>query len=766
MPVWGIFPLFLALQADAAGPAVTQHDVIPVLLRRCATCHGARRAEAGLDLRTPASMRRGGKSGPAVVPGRPDQSLLIRRVRAGEMPPPKRLVEASVEPVEPDELARLERWIEHGAPEREAPAVPPTTLAPQDRAFWAFRPPRDVAAPPTGAAHPIDAFLERPLREAGLEPAPPADRRTLIRRATLDLTGLPPDPDEVEAFAADERPDAFERLIDRLLASARYGERWGRHWLDVAGYADSEGNREQDLIRPHAYRYRDYVIRAFNADVPYDRFLLEQIAGDELGDFRDGPITPQTQDRLVATGFLRMTPDPTWANITGFLEQRILVIADALDVLGSGVMGLSLKCARCHDHKFDPITQADYFRLRAVFKGALDEYDWLKPQIANLPAPLSQDPNGPRLLDAVTPEERGRWERHEARIEREIEALGAEGAADRDARIAALEATRLPEPKVRALWDRGEPSPTYIFRRGDPSRAGPLVEPGVPAVLGEEGFQVRPPAGGRSTGRRLAFARWLTRPDHPLTARVMVNRIWRHHFGRGIVETLGDFGRAGARPTHPELLDWLALEFVRRGWSVKAMHRLMITSAAYRRASRVDDARARLDPDGRLLSHMPLRRMEAEVLHDSLLWVGGRLDETPFGPPDGVIARPDGLVTPQGRRRAIYVRQQRKAVPSILESFDLPPMNPNCAERRESTVATQALYLLNDGWVREQARAFAGRLRGDDPVGRAFHIALGRPPAPEERVAAAQVMADLDEAQALEVLCHALLNAAAFQYID
>src|SRR5262249_48235246 len=350
-----------------------------------------------------------------------------------------------------------------------------------------------------------------------------ADRLTLLRRASIDLTGLPPEPSDVLAFQNDRSPDAYERMIDRLLASPRYGERWGRYWLDLAGDADSEGKREQDLPRPHAWRYRDYVIRAFNADKPYDRFLLEQIAGDELADWHNArEITPEIYDNLVATGFLRMAPDATWANITGYVGDRLEVIAAEIDVLGSAVMGLSLKCARCHNHKFDPIPQRDYYRLLAIFKGALDEYDWLKPDVRPGLGPVSQDVAGGRLLTQVTTAERKAWE-----------SGGKKGL----------------EPRIQALWDRGEPSPTYIYLRGDPLTPGRPVGPGVPSALtdGRASFVVMPPwPGAKSTGRRLAFARWLTRPDHPLTARVMVNRLWKLHFGAGLVRTLADFGKTGA----------------------------------------------------------------------------------------------------------------------------------------------------------------------------------------------------------------------------
>ncbi|MFO0950256.1 MAG: PSD1 and planctomycete cytochrome C domain-containing protein [Isosphaeraceae bacterium] len=783
--------------AASTSATITQHDVYPIVLRRCTACHGRTVREGGLDLRTRASMLAGGKSGPAFVPNHPEQSRMIERIRKEEMPPRRRVIDASVKPMEPAELEVLERWIRQGAPEVKvepdvATREPDPLVTDEDRSFWAFQPPKEVRPPAVRDAgrvrNPMDAFILEKLETKGLTLAPEADRPTLIRRLTFDLTGLPPTPEEVDTFVNDDRPDAYERLVDRLLASPRYGERWGRHWLDVAGYADSEGKREQDIPRPSAWRYRDYVIRSFNADKPYDRFLTEQLAGDDLADYEHAKeITPELEDNLVATGFLRMAPDPTWAHLTNFVVDRLDVLADEMDVLGSGVMGLTLKCARCHSHKYDPIPQRDYYRLLAVFKGAFDEHDWLR---SGWDGTISKGTRNDRELTQVTTSERKRWEESDAKAKAEIKALeeqlsredGKSARHDELSKAVAEAKKRVtPPPTIRALWDRGEPSPTYIYKRGDDQNPGRLVGPGVPSVLtdGKTPFEPKPPRpGAASTGRRPEFARWLTRPDHPLTARVMVNRVWKHHFGQGIVPTAGNFGKAGAPPTHPELLDWLARAFVRQGWSVKALHRLIVQSTTYRQSSRVTEASARLDPDGSLYSRRPLARLEAEALHDALLSVSGRLDTRPFGPADPITARPDGLVTPVGGRRALYNRQERKQVSTLLEVFDLPPMNPNCLERRASTVATQALHLWNDARVRDLSTRFAARVAaeaGDDParqVDRAFRLALGRPPDGPEREAAVGTLSRLRSADpkqaagALAAVCHALLNSAAFLYID
>jgi mono/diheme cytochrome c family protein len=783
----------------------SQHDVIPILLRRCAACHGRHQQLANLDLRSKANMLVGGKSGPAIVAGKPNESLLLKKIHAGEMPPLERLVEVSVKPIEPAEIETLVKWIAAGAPEVHfepdvALANGDPLVSEEDRDFWAFRSPQPVSIPAVKDQHrvrnEIDAFVIHKLESAGLTLNSEADRLTLMRRATFDLTGLPPEPSEVDAFLADQSPLVYESMIDRLLNSRRYGERWGRYWLDLAGYADSEGKREQDLPRPHAWRYRDYVIRSFNDDKPFDRFLLEQIAGDELVDYEHAPeITSEIYDNLVATGFLRMTPDASWANITGYVPDRIDVIADEIDVLGSAVMGLTLKCARCHTHKFDPIPHRDYYRLVDVFKGAYDEYAWLKPDIHPGIGPVSEDVVPGRLLRYVTTSERQDWERSQAKLDEEIAAAKAKSEpADR---IRALESNRQPEPQIQALWDRGDPSPTYVYRRGDWLSLGALVGPGVPSVLtdGRTPFDVTPPwPGAKQTGRRLAFAKWLTRPDHPLTARVQVNHLWKHHFGSGIVKTLGNFGKAGTPPTHPELLDWLAREFVLRGWSVKEMHRLMMTSSTYRQSSILDHHAAELDPQNSLYSRMPLVRLDAEALYDSLLVVAGRLNEMPFGPADPVQSRADGLVTPAssagGWRRLIYVQQLRKRLATHLESFDFPQMNPNCVERRDSMVAPQALHLMNNGMVFELAEHFAARVfheAGLDPAKQlelVYKIALSRLPTNDEQQIGLDMLQQLQSAWAkqlsangpaeptevnsksLAAYCHAIMNSASFLFVD
>lgn len=779
---------------------VTQHDVIPILLLRCTACHGRHKQEGGLDLRNREAMLKGGKSGPAFVPGKPEESLILKRIHAEEMPPHARLTEVSVKPMEPEETKTLTRWIEQGAPlAKEEPDLAGTVddplVRPQDREFWAFQPPQTVPIPTvtnqSSLNSPVDAFIASKLDEKRLTLSPPANRETLLRRISFDLIGLPPDPSELDQFLSDERPDALERVVDRLLASPRYGERWGTHWLDVAGYAETEGRREQHLPRPFAWRYRDYVIRSLNMDKPYDRFLQEQIAGDELANYEQAPvITQELEDNLVATAFLRLSPDPTWANLTGFVPDRLEVTADSIDVLTSGVMGLTFKCARCHSHKFDPIPQRDYYRLLALFKGAYDEHDWLKPQIIGFGGALSSG-IGERFLPYVTTEERRRWEQAEAAIKVSLDQLAAlPQTPETEKQKQALEAKRQAQPRVMALWDRGEPSPTYMYRRGNHATPGSYVEPGVPAVLHDpnERFEIAKPwPGANSTGRRLALARWLTSPQHPLTARVMINRIWKHHFGHGIVRSLGNFGKAGQRPSHPELLDYLSRDFTRRNFGIKAMHRQLLMSSTWQQQSEISEQAELLDPANHLLSRMPLRRLDAEELRDTILFVAGQLNDTIGGPSEAVQIRADGLVQ-TGHRRSIYVQQLRKHPPSLLESFDLPAMNPNCVQRSESLVATQALHLWNDATIRQLARQFADRISSasDDrqSILEIYRLAYNRVPTDEELSTCLEALKRMEshelqpsatnsdtahseaKQRALATVCHTILNSAGFLYID
>ena len=840
---------------------VTERDVLPIFQMRCVTCHGKRRQEGGLDLRTRASRLKGGVSGPAVIPGQPDESLLLERVLSREMPPPDLLMENNIRPPSSGEVELLRQWIAMGtapAPEESGPSTAFVTDA--ERAFWSFQKPSRPSVPEVGRAelvqNPIDSFLLPALEQNGLSYAPEAARATLVRRVYLDLIGLPPTPDEIEAFLKDQRPDAFERLVNALLDSEHYGERWAQVWLDLAGYADSEGLIDEDRIRPNAWRYRDYVIRALNDDKPYTRFLAEQIAGDELEGYKE--LTEATQeavDRLAATGFLRMASDPTYSFANASLGEKLTVVADEIEVISSAVLGLTMGCARCHDHKYDPIPQRDYYRLSAILQTAYDPYEWIDPDGRFLDIALQQERetasshNSPiqSKIDALevrlkektesfrlqaiktrigdlpdqlqeelltlygTPgEERDSNEKYLARKFREVFKISEgdlattypdykEEAEELRKSASELKKTLLPEPKIRALYDMGgEPSAVFLLRRGDPRLVGERVFPGSPEVFDGviEPLQVVSPLPGETSGNRLALARWLSQPDHPLTSRVMVNRLWAEHFGRGLVSTPANFGRMGASPTHPELLDWLATEFVRSGWSQKTMHRLMVTSQAYRQSSTVAEDSLEKDPNNTLLSRMPMRRMAAEVLYDSILRATGRLDLTRFGPPAEVEVRDSGEAVAKGSRdgwrRAIYTLRRRSTPVTLMDAYDLPQLSPNCTERGRSIVATQALQLMNGSSTRNHAQYLAGRLLDENPRDRSKQIQqlylriYSRPPTLDEASATLRDLAELEDHwisqlkeqrdpaprvptakwRALGSLAHAMLNSNEFVYTD
>jgi hypothetical protein len=610
--------------------------------------------------------------------------------------------------------------------------------------FWAFQ---KLGRPhvPEVEGHtrtPVDAFVLTGLEAKRLSFAPPADRLTLMRRAHLDLVGLPPSPEEIETFLADDSPVAYERLLDRLIDSPHFGERWGRHWLDVAGFVPDRESR---------WRYRDYVIAAFNSDKPYDQFLVEQIAGDELVDWRIAKaLSPAMKELLVATGLLRSASDNTGNVMTDIPSYRYAILFDTLEILGTAVMGLTLQCARCHTHKYDPIAQRDYYRLMALFTPAYNPEKWLR--------------NGDRTL----PE-------------------GIDG-----------------------LYDVDSPPTTHLLTRGDISRPGSEVQAGFIRALSESDSAalvpaVNPEAQGATSGRRLSFARWLTEPDTPaggLVARVMMNRLWHHLFGRGIVATPGNLGRSGAQATNPELIDYLASEFVRNGWRIKPIVKLLVSSTVYRQGSTSNletQLTESVDPDNGGLWRMPLRRLESEVIRDSILAASGKLGRAMDGPGVPIENLPDGstivntkeLSTPTSQwRRSVYLASQRiggTPQPSVtlLSVFDQPVFKTNCTQRRNSAVVVQSLTLLNDKFVLDQAQYFADRLLGEagvmwhDQIRLAFQIALARPPTQDEadwslrfydeqQKAYQPVTASLQEAErkALTSLCHALFNFNNFLYVE
>jgi hypothetical protein len=735
------------------------------------------------------------------------------------------------------------------------------------RNYWAFRrpvrPPIPFVKNHQWGLHPVDAFLMQAFEQKGLTPAPPANRETLARRAYIDLIGLPPTPEEVTAFLTDSSTDAWERLIDKLLGSPHYGERWGRHWLDVARYADSNGF-EHDLDRPTAWRYRDYVIQSFNKDIPYNRFIAEQLAGDELDQ-----TTFETQ---TATGFLRAGPR------VGFREKdnpqyRFDYLDDMIATTCQGVLALTVQCARCHDHKFDPIPQEDYYRLQAVFfpyvdidfyqasgpvvstflrqRGELQaKKKALQQQISDIESPyrdkvfisevLSQFPEdvqravktpqaqrtpGQKLLAdqliravgvdpaaidrSMTTEDRSKKRELKDQI-KELERHWPEeppsaiGITDGDFRFApdglgdepAPGKGRERDPNLQGRYlhegsDHYVPPPSYLLYRGDIESRGAQMEPGfISVITNGSPPTAMPPRHGHTSGRRKALAEWIGSPDNPLTARVFVNRIWHHHFGRGIVASLNNFGLMGDRPTHPELLDWLAGELVARGWSIKQMHRLLMTSQAYRMASHYEnEANYKIDPENQLLWKFRMQRMEAETLRDSILAASGKLNRTLGGPP--IFPKVDSSVLstmrhgrwdsqedgPDVWRRSVYVYRKRGMPFPMFDVFDLPDQNVSCNRRYTSTVPTQALVLLNDEFVLRQAHFFADRITteaGSDPqaqVVRGYLVALGREPDKEELrlnldfLLSQGQFHDGNALAALTDLAHVLLNLNEFVYV-
>ena len=1029
---WACLALGVLGAAPALGGEAEPGQGVPALVKaRCVKCHGPAKREGKLNLATPKGFARGGKNGAVVVPGRPEESPLWERVEADEMPPE--------EPLSADEKEVLRRWIAQGAPGLPTAA----SDGPEGSDHWAFAP-LAPAPPPevrdrATARTAIDRFLLAALEDRGLGFGPEADRATLLRRVSFDLTGLPPTPEEIARFRDDPAPDAYEKMVERHLASPHYGERLGKDWLDAAGYADSNGYFNADTDRPLAYRYRDYVIRSWNEDRPLDRFIVEQLAGDELAGFRPGgEVTPETVERLVATHYLRNSPDGTGesdGNPDEVRADRYAVLEGTTQILGASLFGLTFQCARCHDHKFEPITQRDYYALYAILWPSFDVDHWVKPQERIVEAPLpheraawearaaaleadvtarrsgyadwvrqnretgevlfqddfdapgplssrwsatapgDDDPAGtpPVRLDSEaapgarivegalqiiesgapgdraistlqgfdwTPDEPGAWiqatfDLVETRLDPQgkpaerigyflalhdfdddgpvaggnilldgkpqvagkkeggaevhvdypgadskgLGPIGTDGyeagrtygvrvtnrgegrflvehlvdwvaeektltlaaadlpdggfgfeyccgrsfvvdnvrieaggpatdpakaeafrtaAAERrkalDDALKARDAHRGDRPgRIALVADRtASPPPTPLLVRGLYKEPGPEVAPAPPAVLSDPDNPYEPsPAvdGTSSTGRRLAFARWLTRPGSrpsALLARVLVNRIWQHHFGVGLVATPENFGYSGTPPSHPELLEYLAGELVRGGWRPKSLHRAILHSAAYRQASAPRSEAARVDPDNQGLWRFPVRRLDAEAIRDAMLAASGELDRRPGGPYVPTSRRDDGEIVvedsaPGARRRSVYLQQRRTQVLSLLEVFDAPSIVTTCTRRTPSTIPLQSLSLLNSDFLAARARGLARRLErqagtdSDDRIRLAFRLAIGRPPDDAERAAARRFLAeqprrypDREDAagRAWVDLCQMILASNAFLYLD
>jgi hypothetical protein len=721
-----------------------ESKIRPIFVESCFGCHGEQKHKANLRLDTRDGMLTGGDSGPAVVPGNPDESLLINAVKyeSFEMPPTGKLGD--------DKIALLREWVAMGAPfpggpgDAAAPRAADQGVTDEDRQFWSFRP-VSRPTPPTAARWrvdgPIDAFVADSLDVAGLHGSPEAPPWELARRLAFDLTGLPPDPDLLRDLEASAAPDAWPRVIDRLLASPRYGERWGRHWLDVVRFAQTNGY-ERDAEKPFAWRYRDYVIASLNADKPYDQFIREQVAGDELDE--------ATDEGIVATGFARLgvwDDEPDDAKAAEYEEYD-----DIVSTLGQAVLGLTVGCARCHDHKFDPISQRDYYGLVAFFRNMRlyekhvgDKTDF--SMLVKLPS-------------------------------------GGEALAIREH-----------GPTAQA---------THVLVRGDARSPSSEAPPSFPEVLCESRAaakaNVPPPAeGAATTGRRRVLAGWLTGRENPLAARVICNRLWHHHFGQGLVDTPSDFGKTGSRPSHPELLDWLADELVEGEWRLKRMHRMMVESATYRQSSRVANAQAEAaDPDNKLLWRQTMRRLDAESIRDAILATSGRLNLEMGGRGFFPELPPEVLATQsipgngwekspldQQSRRSVYIFVKRTLRPPLLEALDAATPDQPIGARPVTTVAPQALLLLNSAFIQEQSEALAESLESEssadaDVVQTLFRRALGREASETELATGLRLLRSQTEAwgrrggdegptprrRALTELCKLAMNLNAFVYVD
>ena len=828
----------LSVPARAQDEQERAEQVYQIFKSTCIECHGSE-AKGDLDLRTNASLLKGGQSGDVVVPHQPDKSILYNLVTHKEEPPmPRKKAKLS-----DADLELIRKWIEDGASLESVEEALPDGAASADaklksedrpitdeeRKQWQFQRPVRALVPrvdsPAWQTNAIDAFLLSKMTAKKLTPAPKADKRTLVRRAYLDLLGLPPTPDQVEAFVKDRSPDAWPKLIDTLLASPHYGERWARHWLDLVRYADS-GGFEFDVDRPEGWRYRDYVVNAFNKDKPYSQFVLEQLAGDEL----DGLTGAARDEAMTATGFLRVGP-----NLGGGERGRQDALDDLVATTSLTFMGMTVSCARCHNHKFDPIPQKDYYRIQAVFfstrgveyplvpshevqtnRKETDRIEGLlKPLRAakrSLEAPylkqlvdkeIAQLPEYLQIAYKTPPDKRTEGQKlNAAQVEKTLQndtlrakitekdlvpLMPAEEKAKHAAlneQIAALEKQK-PKPfaTAMAIGDTGrEARPSYFLHRGAIDSKGSQMAPGVLSVAAWNDYAFpAPPADAKSTYRRRGFAEWLVAPDNPLTARVMVNRIWQHHFGEGIVRTPSSFGKMGEKPSHPELLDWLAVEFVEKGWSIKQMHRLMMTSQAYQMASSDNDAALAIDPENRMFWRMPRQRLEGEIIRDQVLAVAGTLNPELGGPNVFPFIDPDLFEKSSKRdwpgkpdddpstwRRSLYVFSKRSIRYPFFETFDQPNLVNSVDRRNRSTVAPQALIMMNNSSMVVQAGKFAERLTreaGADPVAqvkRGFQLALGRDPdAVELKESVAFVK---DSPKGLAEFCHVLFNLNEFVY--
>ena len=779
-----------------------ESHIRPVLVSKCVKCHGEKKQEGELRLDTREGMLKGGESGPAIVPGKPDKSLLIEAIRyeSIEMPPDN--------PLTSQQVRAFANWIKNDAAWPKAEQLRPFSgITEEDRTWWAFQPIATPSVPNVNSDWPrneIDAFILHRMAEAKLRPSPRADRRTLVRRLYFDLIGLPPSPEEIKQFIDDESPDAWARLVDRLLDDRRYGEHWARYWLDLVRYAESDG-WNQDAYRDNIWRYRDYVVDSFNNDIPFPQFVREQIAGDEIPD--DDPR------RLAATGFLRL----------GIYEynQRDArthwnsIINEITDVTGDVFLGMGMACAKCHDHKFDPILQEDYFRLRSFFEPLIwrdDVVGATQQQIAEYQKELSEWESATKEIRAkidelVKPyhekkwkstvdkfpvdiqqcfhkpvEERNSWEHQMAYLvsRQFLEEGGGPlknmSKADKTAHGELLtELKKLdhlkpkPLPALMSVTDFNGPCSATVI----PDNPDESIAPGFLQVLSQQSRpSVTIPPLENSTGRRTALANWIGSEDNPLAARVYVNRIWQHHFGRGIVATPNDFGHKGQPPTHPLLLDWLARRFIDHGWSTKHMHKLIVTSQTWMQSTEHPQAESheKADPGKELYWRAPVRRLHAEQIRDAMLSVSGELESRMGGPSEAETSH----------RRALYLKRFRNTPIAMLNLFDVANGLKSVAIRSRTTTPTQALLMINGKYSLARARKMAERVLAvssdvDENIRHAIELTWGRPPTDEEaslgRSYVCRVRENADASSEMDrerfaEFCHVLINSNEFLYVD
>jgi hypothetical protein len=803
------------------GLDVFKKHVKPLFESKCLRCHGGKKIESDFDLSDRDGLLKGGQIGNSVVPGKSKESQLVKLITHAKEPH----MPSGGDKLSAEAIARIIEWIDLGAPydhplvasKLKGKSWTERVLPASAKQWWSFEPLLKAEPPAVKNSAwcktPIDRFILTKLEEAKITPNGPATKPQLIRRAYFDLIGLPPSPQDVDAFVNDKSPDAFAKVVDKLLASPHYGERWGRHWLDLARFGESHGF-EHDTDRPTAYHYRDFVIEALNQDLPYDTFVKWQIAGDEYE-----PANPLANK---ATGFLAAGVHSTQITKSEVEKHRYDEMDDKLNTISTAFLGLSVGCARCHDHKYDPIPQRDYYRMLATFTTTVRSEMELRPLPADyVKAKSAHDLAQRALVNKAEqfameklPAQLAAWEKtqagkakapaniaailqlqeHQRKPEQQVELLKWYRTIDADAKKLdqqvqdhAKKAPPAPKmlvategmPAVRLHTQGGDFLPeTHFLRRGDPAnKEGVATQSFLQALMptdGEKRWQSKPPAGWRTSYQRRAFAEWITDVDHgagQLLARVIVNRLWQHHMGRGLVTTPSDFGNRGDRPTHPELLDHLASELIRNGWKLKAIHKLIMTSAVYQESTQRDDAKAKLDSENKLYWRQPSRRLEAEIIRDAILAVGGELDTKQFGP---------GTLDEKSKRRSIYFTVKRSKLVSMMVIFDAPEALSGMAERPTTTIAPQALHMLNNPQVRLAAHNFARRIAPnattslEDAVRAGYQIALARQPDRDELADGVafirEQMATYPESQrresALTDFCQTLMCLNEFVYVD